>query len=288
MSLNFLKDQTTSVSIILTSTGAPATGVSFGDVTATSSKNGASPQVFTLSNTNFVEISSISMPGLYHITLPSTILDTSGELIVHFSGVAFDSYLIRGIVYETLFDQLGTQLTTVTSQSALNTTAIATVQTASLATNTSVDALDLKVTSIATGIDQVKGVGFASTDSLADLRSVLDSRIPSEVASKDLFVNGTGTATPPLNTGIWDTLGSLDTSIADLSLDIQRLLGLSQENYKISDQTYDANDNLISGVIRLFGSSSDLNANLNPIATYVISASYDASNRLVTYQVAKQ
>lgn len=288
MSLNFVKDQAVSASIILSATGAPVTGLTNVDVTAYSSKNGAAPVLFNLAGA-FTEISAANMPGVYSVQIPASLTDTLGELVLHFEGVSFDTYLLRAYVYDAGFNELNTTTTGNLSQSQANATALGTINTTTTSTQTTVGSINTTVGATDTKIDAIQGAGFDTlTDSLAVLKGDFDTRIPEEVARRSDLVNGTGNLTPPANVGLWDVLGDGTASISDISLDVKRVLGLSQENYRVTGQTYDANDNLISGIITIYPSAADLNSDMNAIATYVISASYDTSNRLISYQVAKQ
>jgi len=289
MSLTFVKDQPASASLLFTSSGAPVTGLTFADVTAYTSKNGGPAVAYPLTGLNFTEIDAVNMPGVYSASFSSAVTNTLGELIAHFSGGTFDTYLIRATVFNVAFNEIDTTTTDTLSQSATNSSDLAAIDAVVTATQATVGGFATSLGNIETNVDDIQGAGFVSgTDSLAALRGDFDTRIPEEVSRRSDFVNGAGNLTPPVDVGLWDVLGDGTTSISDLGVDLKRSLGLSQENYRVTGQTYDANNNLISGVIAIYPSAVDLNANTNVLATYVISSTYDANNRLVTYQVAKQ
>lgn len=289
MSLSFVKDDPVTVAIILSATGAPVTGLTFADVTAYASKNGAAPTVFALNGVNFTEISAANMPGVYSVIVPNTLTDTLGELVLHFSGGSFDTYLLRAYIYDAVFNELNTTTTANLAQSVSNAGDLTTIDTTTTNTQTAVGTINTNVAAIDTKVDDMQGAGFVTgTDSLASIRDDFDTRIPGVTAQRSDLVNGSGNLTPPTDVGLWDALGDGSASVSDVAADTKRVLGLSQENYRITGQTYDANDNLISGVITIYPSAVDLNADTNAIATYVISATYDSNNRLLTYQVAKQ
>lgn len=86
----------------------------------------------------------------------------------------------------------------------------------------------------------------------------------------------------------FDTL-LLDLSVVTESLDskIARVLGLLQENMRITDHQYDQNNNLISARVRLFPTPQDTLDITNQVATYTLTAAYDASNRLRDYRVLR-
>jgi hypothetical protein len=68
---------------------------------------------------------------------------------------------------------------------------------------------------------------------------------------------------------------------------LARILGLVQENFRITSPVYDTLGNLISSVTKIYASASDCNADINPIATYSVAGSYDSTNKLLTYKVTK-
>ena len=70
-----------------------------------------------------------------------------------------------------------------------------------------------------------------------------------------------------------------------------RILGLSQENYRISDSsytTYNKVSQLTSATIKIYESASDCEADINEIATYSIAATYDRNGNMTDYKVVKQ
>lgn len=67
---------------------------------------------------------------------------------------------------------------------------------------------------------------------------------------------------------------------------VRRIIGLSQENYKLFGTTY-TNGLLTSGAIKIYPTASDLNSDTNALAQYSIAATYNADNTLATYKVIK-
>lgn len=79
-------------------------------------------------------------------------------------------------------------------------------------------------------------------------------------------------------------LTAITTALDDLATKMVRVLGLSQENVRITGQEYDGNLNLIGSTISTYPSSEDATAQTSPIAVYEMTASYDGNNRLVDYK----
>jgi len=100
---------------------------------------------------------------------------------------------------------------------------------------------------------------------------------------------------PPLysDTNVYGII-ELDTSAAlldysgEIGNEITRILGLTQENFRILSQVYDGQGNLTSAAIRLYNSAADCDADINHFAAYDITATYDANNRCTSYKVTKQ
>lgn len=87
--------------------------------------------------------------------------------------------------------------------------------------------------------------------------------------------------------GITQDLDNISSSIVDLSLDVKHILGLSQQNYRLSGHVYDSGNRLTSVTIKLFYTKSDCDNNVNNFANYTMNASYDANGLLIDYKVVK-
>jgi len=68
---------------------------------------------------------------------------------------------------------------------------------------------------------------------------------------------------------------------------LTRTLGLSQENYRIFSPTYNDSNNLLSGVIKIYASKTDTDNDINSIASYTMTATYDVNGKMSTYKVTK-
>jgi len=77
-------------------------------------------------------------------------------------------------------------------------------------------------------------------------------------------------------------------SIDAINVLVTRALGLAQENYRLFNLAYDAEKNLTSGIIKIYSSAADCNNDVNPTATYQITATYDGDNKMTSYKVVKQ
>lgn len=107
----------------------------------------------------------------------------------------------------------------------------------------------------------------------------------------------------PISLGLWtlivyhsthfpwgkgQTYKSIDSLVGGTIKDlIERILGLSQENYRIFNQQYDRNNNLISGLIKLYSSADDCENDNNPFAQYQMLATFNRRNQLTGYKVKK-
>ena len=87
---------------------------------------------------------------------------------------------------------------------------------------------------------------------------------------------------------IWDeavsehaVAGSAGKTLSDIQSGIVGVLGLTGENTKWSGLAFDANDNLISAVITLYTD----NTLVTPIKAWQLTATYDGSSRLTSYEM---
>ena len=79
---------------------------------------------------------------------------------------------------------------------------------------------------------------------------------------------------------------SLDLS--NLDIEIKRILGLTQENFRITSTTYNAAGLLTSATTKIYPTKADCDADTNPIATYLLTAVYDAENNCTSYKMTKE
>jgi hypothetical protein len=88
-------------------------------------------------------------------------------------------------------------------------------------------------------------------------------------------------------TGITESLIDVNNSLLDISLDIKYILGLSQQNYRLSNHVYDSSSRLTSVTIKIFYNKNDCDNNFNEFASYLMTASYDFNGLLIDYKVTK-
>jgi len=88
-------------------------------------------------------------------------------------------------------------------------------------------------------------------------------------------------------TDISNTLTGITNTLNDMSIDIKLILGLSQNNYRLSDHNYDSGQRLTSVKIKLYNSKTDCDNAVNEFATYQMNATYDTNGLLIDYKVVK-
>ncbi len=82
-------------------------------------------------------------------------------------------------------------------------------------------------------------------------------------------------------------INDIQDSLDSLATKLCQVLGLSQSNYRLTNQVYNSNACLTSATISIYNSASDTNSQINPIATYSIVAVYNANNELTDYKVTE-
>jgi len=103
--------------------------------------------------------------------------------------------------------------------------------------------------------------------------------INSTIISKGSDIPGIDTISNTL-TGITDTINSIN-------IDLKLVLGLVQNNYRLSNHVYDSSDRLLSVIIKLYNTKSDCDNSIDEFATYQMNASYDTNGLLIDYKVVK-
>lgn len=295
--------------VMLASGGEPVTGVVHEDVRCYVSKNGGAPAAFVLNATNFKEIDSTMMPGLYAVTFEGSVADTVGELVAVYKDNTgsdlFDQYATKCTVYERLFDDIHGDVTD-TKDSLTGTLdqitgniasdkadILAAVASSEGEVTSAIGAVESKTDALETAIGTLSAeVALIDTATLAvlltELKQEFDTRVPEEAALKRHLVSQGGIEEAPLGKGIWDVLGDGTYSLADLRGAIERLLGLSHENFTITDQEYNNKHQMVAATITLYPSASDVGTRTNAFATYRIRTEYDADDRPSYYEMKRE
>ena len=273
----FSQNEVANVSIVLAFEGDPVIELEADDIRCFVSKNGQTPFEYDLTG-RVNEVSSTFMPGIYNIELDgATILDTEGEVILRFFEVSapdfpFNPYLVKGSVYTT--DLSGIDATTASTMSTVE------------SNENTVNAIKSDSSELLLNTDDIKGTGFnRDIDSLKNQRDVFDIRIPSEVAKLSDLENAGLDQASPTGVGLWDVLGDGSISMVDLGNFIRKVLGLVHENFVITNQSYDSNNNLLGATVKIYESASDAQDDINDLAQYTINATYDSSGRLIDYKM---
>jgi len=91
------------------------------------------------------------------------------------------------------------------------------------------------------------------------------------------------------NEGFHDDIDDIKTIVEDIEILVRRVLGLSQENYRLFNTVYDGSGTkLIGCTIKLYASKTDCENDTNAIARYTMTASYDVNSQLNDYKVVKE
>jgi len=136
-------------------------------------------------------------------------------------------------------------------------------------------------------IVKVENLNLVVNDNLySDDYSIPYLNINSTILSKNSDIPGIDNVSNSL-TGITETLTEMSLDLVDLSLDVKHILGLSQQNYRLSNHVYDDENRLTSVTIKLFTNKADCDNNVNNFANYTMNATYDINGLLIDYKVVK-
>ena len=84
-----------------------------------------------------------------------------------------------------------------------------------------------------------------------------------------------------------NTIDDIATDLNSIASNLIKVLGLSQSNYRLTDQVYDSNGCLTSATISIYTNATDTDNETSPIAQYSIIASYNAELQLIDYKVTE-
>jgi len=153
---------------------------------------------------------------------------------------------------------------------------------------TELEATGTKLTNIKNQTDKLNFTGL-------DINATLDGEeVTTDSASREAS-KATGFSTHSAEQ-VWTTtnreLSTPDdykadvSALADIAIDIKRMLGLSQENYKLFNPVYDSDKNLLSVTTKIYPTADDCNNDSNAIAEYAMTATY-VEKQLDTYKVIR-
>ena len=68
-----------------------------------------------------------------------------------------------------------------------------------------------------------------------------------------------------------------------LGAKLTQVLGLLRKNFRLKNPTYDADGNLTSGTLRVYGSQADASADANALLSLTITATYNGDGNLTSF-----
>jgi len=138
------------------------------------------------------------------------------------------------------------------------------------------DTAEDSLVQVSSSLTDIQGATFdTATDSLESVRNAVDAAA-TDVTTTLNTVNAQSTA-----------LTEITTDLTDIQTILLRILGLTQENIRITGHVYDAAGNLTSATIRTYPTAQDVVDETNALATYLLTADYDTDNRLVDYSIRR-
>ena len=137
---------------------------------------------------------------------------------------------------------------------------------------------------------------FVEINDLDDIVTEVDANenkidaLALEANVEGYVTNALNTYDPPTRAEATADKNEILAAISTESLKISRVLGLSQENFVMSGHSWQANAAadgylLVGCTIKTYPTAADANADTNEIAEYVMSATYDGSDRITNYKV---
>ena len=82
-------------------------------------------------------------------------------------------------------------------------------------------------------------------------------------------------------------MSDIKVLIDQILVKVCKILGLSQSNYRLTEQIYDFNGCLLSAKISIYNTSDDTCNETSPIANYQMTAIYNNDNLLIDYKVVE-
>jgi hypothetical protein len=122
--------------------------------------------------------------------------------------------------------------------------------------------------------------GLAQETTLEGKPSLADIEGSTVLAKQSGFTGLAQESTVAAKPSLSDIEGS---EVLAKQVDILRLLGLSQENFRVINQLYDNDGNLTSATVRTYSTATDAQNNTNPMAEYQMTATFSGPARCTSY-----
>ena len=96
--------------------------------------------------------------------------------------------------------------------------------------------------------------------------------------------------TPNKYTDEIESIMVVDENVSSISEKINRILGLSMENFRVIEPVYNKNNDLTDGIIKIYANATDLENDENPIGVYDVKTLYKnaSKQRLVNEYTCKR
>jgi len=91
------------------------------------------------------------------------------------------------------------------------------------------------------------------------------------------------------NEGFHDDIDSIKDNVETIDVLVRRILGLSQENYRLFNTTYDISGLRLTGcTIKIYNNKTDCDNDQNAFARYTMEATYGMNGQLSSYKVVRE
>ena len=116
---------------------------------------------------------------------------------------------------------------------------------------------------------------FSTYDDSIDYVFLADGGISLSASSEGRYQFG--------NNEIGQVTNQADSISASIASELSIIAGLVQRNQRITNLTYDANDNLLTSILSIYTSASDANSETSPIKQFQLNAVYNIDGTLSDY-----
>lgn len=131
-------------------------------------------------------------------------------------------------------------------------------------------------------VAEIKGSNFdPTTDALPNIRDKIDSS-SSNITDDLSDIKGSGYDPST------ESLTEQASSLRDVADKTKRILGLSDENVRITDYTYNQDNEVTSATLKIYPTKTDLENQTNPLNRYEMIAEYDDQGRLKDYRIKRK
>lgn len=219
----------------------------------------------------------------------ASFIDLNSARVGFDSGITSGSFIIRGVGYIYLNDSTNT---------TFDVTGLMSTQTVTEVTSASLSYIQTDIIYISESIGSVEAsLPAESSASIAniEIQTTYISESVGPLQTDVTYISESiGSIEASLPSDISSSIANTEAAVIDVSASmaahrdateerIRYIIGLSQHNFRMTNQTYDSENHMLTATVNIYDNASDATNDVNVTKQWAVSASYDGDGNMTSY-----